>query len=277
MHTVMNSNHIYRIPEGTGIIHQDDLSGHVGEMIEIPSSVQKIEEGSFAHGKEPMRIRFTGNSFYSYTDHFLIEKHTDRLITYTDNASVITVPSSVHAIGSWAFYECSPDQILFSSPVSDIHPEAFTTCRISEAVFPFWNARLFFPQKDIRLRQYLLEGFGLNGMFDFARYDEGISAGYVEPERIREITARLKWPYSLSNEISDDYHHVLEGNLKDVLTVLASVRDTETIRWLCDIEMINETNKEEVLSLLHTCPQLDAYADLSRYMADKNSSYDFSI
>lgn len=275
----MNSNETYQIPEGTEIIHEPDLKDHVHEYIIIPSSVKKIDEGSFAHGRQPMMIACSTTPFYSMQDHFLIENQTGKLMTYAGNAKVIHVPAGTSVIASWAFYECTADRIIFPDEITEIHENALTTCRIREVVFSFSNAHIFFPQKDIRLRQYLLEGFGRNGMFDFARYDDAIYAGYMEPERIREITARLNWPYCLSEENALDFRKILQNHLKEAVRQLGMVHDMDTIHWLCDLSLITPENEEEILQVLHTLPDLDAYMDLSLYL-NRNStgqSFDFSI
>ena len=275
----MNRDETYQIPEGTEIIHESDLKDHYRKQIVIPSSVRQIEEGSFAHGKEPMRIVLSDNPFYSLQDHFLIEKRTGKLITYADNSPVIHVPAGLSSISAWAFYECTIEQMTFSAEIPEIHFNALTTCRIREAVFSFWNAHVFFPRKDIRLRQYLLECFGNNGMFDFQRYDEGIYAGYTEPERIREITARLKWPYELSVETARDYRRILESNLNEAVRQLGNIQDTDTLHRLCDLSVINAENEEEVLVTLHSLSDLHAYMDLNQYLnhTGTKESFDFSI
>lgn len=275
----MKSTEIYHVPPGTEILLKHDLKDHVHQIIELPSSLQIIEEGSFAYGNEPMKIQFEGNSVFSFRDHFLTEKSSGKMLTYSGNENLIQVPESVHSISSWAFYECAPDRIIFPDEIPEIHHDAVTTCRVKEAVFSFQNAHVFFPIKDIRMRQYMLEGFGMNGMFDFQRYDEALSAGYIEPERIREITARLKWPYALSSENMNLFSRTVQNHLREIVTVLGKAKDFNTLHWLSDLNFINEKNQEEVLKTLHLLPDLDAYMDLSRYLHEtqKNSTYDFSI
>lgn len=278
MNLPMNNKHTYQIPEGTEIIHEEDLADHIHEIIEIPDSVQTIEEGSFAHGKEPMQILFHDNPYFSYQDNFLVENQTEKLIAYLNNQSVIHVPSSLSSVGKWAFYECTPGQIIFQDEIREIHENALTTCRIQEVVFAFCDAHIFFPKKDIRLRQYLLEGFGRNGMFDFNRYDDGISAGYIEPDRIQEMTARLKWPYSLSGENKYCFRKTLQNNLSEILIQLGNTRDFSTLHWLIDLNIINHDNQEDVLKTLHSLHELDAYMDLSRCLNHvKENRFDFSI
>lgn len=272
-------NNVYQISDDVKVIHENDLSSHANELIIIPPSVQRIEEGSFAHGKQQMRILLRDNPYYTYDHHFLIENHTRKLIAFTGDDEVIHVPAHLSSISKWAFYELIADQVIFSDEIQEIHENAFTTCRIKEAVFPFWNAHLFFPDKDIRLRQYLWEGFGIHGMFDFSRYDEGIVAGYMEPERIKEMTARLKWPYALSEEYADDYRQTLQKHLNEVLKQLAGIQDIQTIFWLCDLQIINQHNQEDALKILHSQNDLSVYMELSRYLHDtgRNQSFDFSI
>lgn len=269
----------YIVPEGTKILRKNDLAGHENNRIVLPSSLKKIEEGAFSHGSKLMSVRFSGNDFYTFENGFLIERKTGSLTAYLGHASVIQIPDEICMIESWAFYECQADRIVFPKAIDEIHEEAFTTCRIREAFFAMWNAHIFFPKTDIRLRQYLLGLFGQNEMFDFARYDEGIAAGYLEPDRLREITARLKWPYALSEEYEEDYRKVLGGNLNKIVTVLAAAGDLETLHWLCDLDVINSENKEEVLTVLHSFSDLHAYMDLCRYMkkTNKDSFFDFSI
>lgn len=274
----MISNHnIYRFDK-VKIIHEDDLLDHMdADIIEIPSGIEKIEEGAFAHGSGRIMIHMEDNPYYSCKDDYLIEKKTGRLIAYTGTDGEIKMPLSVKIIGKWAFYECHAEKVIFAKEIREIHKDAFTTCLLKEAVFPFWNAHVFFPERDIRLRQHMLEGFGLNGMFDFQRYDEDLAAGFIEPERIREITARIKWPHALTETMKERFWSVLEANFVGVLEELGRIDDEEVLIWLCEVKLINEENMDNALEVLHSLKNLSAYIFLSKYRNSRPEYRDFDF
>lgn len=270
----------YRFEEGTEVIHENDLMEHLDcEEIVIPASVAWIEEGSFAHGYQKRKIILENNPHYVCRDGFFVDKRTNCLLSYNGEGQSPKVPAGIKMIGSWAFYECHIVKLVFSSEIDDIHQDAFTTCVMEEAVFPFWQADIFFPQRDIRLRQHMLEGFGMNGMFAFDRYDEGLLAGFIEPERIKEITARLKRPYRLSEQNRDIFKQVLEMNFTGVMEELGRINDCRTLTWLGDVGILNEENVELGLEVLHSLKDMNAYVFLSEYKNRRwpHDSFDFSL
>lgn len=264
-------------PEGT--INEEDLLEHLDDTILIGPSVTSIVEGAFAHGQKPMKIVFKENPFFTISNGLLVDEREKKILSFNGNQKVVRIPSFIHSIGSWAFYECAVDQIIFEAEISNIHAYAFSTCCLKEAVFPFEETHIFFPQRDIRLRQYMLEGFGENGMFDFEKYDEGIAAGYIEPERMREITARLKWPYALSSKHQERYRKIFRDHFEEAVQAIGRADDLEVLKWLSELNIINSDNSSEALKALHALKNLHAYMEFSRFLnkSNVNNTFDFTI
>jgi hypothetical protein len=248
------------------------------EALEIPSSVETIEENAFSNGPRDLHI-INHSSALSYEDGFLIDQGTSTLILYTGNAEEIIIPPSVSILGRASFRSCLTKTIVLGDTVKEIHEDAFTTCRMERFSFTKWNAYVYFPQKDIRLRQHMLDGFGQNGIFDFARYDNDLLAGFIEDDRMKMIAARLKWPYHLTKENEEKFRTLIQKHLAAALQSIGSANDLFTLKLFLEDTLINENNIEESLEALHALDDLESYAYVSDYQNQhfNKKEFDFEI
>ena len=248
------------------------------EVIEIPASVRTIEENAFSHGPRDLNFICRSDAFL-YEDGFLIDLARHTLLLYTGSASEIRIPETVEIIGREAFRSCLTDTIMLGETIREIHEDAFTTCRMERVSFSKWNAYVYFPQKDIRLRQHMLDGFGRNGLFDFARYDNDLSAGFIEDERMKMIAARLKWPLHLTKETEQKFRALIAGHLDAAVRAVGEADDIMTMKMFLETDLINQNNIEECLETLHSLKDLEAYAYVSDYQNQHfhKQEFDFDI
>lgn len=272
----------YAIKEGTVCIQKYAFKNmtHL-EIITIPSSLKEIEEEAFIHGNRNIYFDIAeDNPFFTFQDHMLIDKRDKKLLFYTGNEKTVRIPETVECIASEAFRACPSEVIVFHDHMKEIHPDALTGCRLKKAVFTSKEAELYFPYRDIRMRQYMLEGFGKNHqIFDFARYDEALLSGFMEADRIREISARLLYPYHLSKENEERFREILEDNLVYAVMASGEDNDAETIIRLTKCHVIHEENIDMVLETLHSLQDLECYAVMLDYKNTnmKKQAFDFTL
>jgi hypothetical protein len=248
------------------------------EVLELPSSLESIEEDAFCNGPRDLQI-INHSRYLDYQDGFLILPATGTLLLYTGNAAEIILPDNVSIIGKGAFRSCVTETIVLGDAIKEIHEDAFTTCRMECVSFTRWHAYVYFPKKDIRLRQHMLDGFGNHGIFDFERYDTDLLAGFMEDERMRMIAARLKWPYHLSKENEERFHAILEKDIEAVCRCTGAAQDTFTLKLLLETHVIHPDNIERCLSALHELDDLEAYAFVDDYQNSHqiHKEFDYDI
>lgn len=246
------------------------------EVLSLPTSLQKMEEDVFSSGPRDFHILNHSHSI-TYEDNFLMDSQTKTLLFYTGNVKNIRIPSSTRVIGKQAFRSCNTDTINLGGNIEEIHEDAFTTCCMTRVYFAKYDAYVYFPHKDIRLRQHMLEGFGKNGIFDFDRYDNDLLAGFMEDERMKMIAVRLKWPLSLAKEVEEKYRSLLQKNITSVVKCVGKVQDMFTLQLLLETEMIHLANIEECLEALHALDDLEAYVYVSDYQNKHFTKQDFDF
>lgn len=251
------------------------------EVITIPSSLKAIEEEAFIHGDRNLYFDIAeDNPVFIFQDHMLIDKRDKKLLFYTGNEKTVRIPVNVENIASEAFRACPSEVIVFHDHIKEIHPDALTGCRLKKAVFTSKEAEIYFPYRDIRMRQYMLEGFGRNHyIFDFARYDEALLSGFMESDRIREISARLLYPYHLSKENEERFREILEDNLVYAVMASGEENDSDTLIRLTKCHVIHEENIDMVLETLHSLQDLESYAVMLDYKNTtmKQQAFDFTL
>jgi hypothetical protein len=270
----------YALQPGTVRISRDAFANMRNlEVLKLPSSLEEIEEGAFSHGNRNVHFMLENNPYFTDQDGCLYDVRRRKLIVYTLDAEEIHLPEGCRIIGREAFRGCTSEALYIGDEIQEIHEEALTTCLLDRAVFTSWHARVYFPHRDIRMRQHMLEGFGHHGIFDFDRYDQDLMAGFIEHERMKEIAARLKWPYHLSREAEERFRVLLDHEYLNAVLASGEAGDLQTIGWYCDTGIINQDNVDGCLEALHTLPDLEPYAVLSEYRNTrwKGDSFDFSI
>lgn len=248
------------------------------EVIELPASLVKIEENAFSHG--PRDLHFINHSLHiSYENDFLMDLKTHAILFYTGHEQQIILPADAEVIDREAFRGCTADTIEISDQIREIHEDAFTTCRMARVSFTRWKAYVYFPQKDIRLRQHMLAGFGMQGIFDFERYDNDLLAGFIEDERMKMIAARLKWPLHLKKETEEKYRALLTNSLASAVRCVGEAGDLFTLQLLLETKIIHQNNIEECLEVLHAFNDLEPYAYVSDYQNKHfvKKEFDFDI
>lgn len=246
------------------------------EVLSFPASLQKVEEDAFSNGPRDFHI-INHSDQIIYEEDFLIDPATKTLLFYTGHAMDIVIPSSIHIIGRQAFRSCNTETIELGDNIGEIHEDAFTTCRMERVSFRKGKAYVYFPQKDIRLRQHMLEGFGNNGIFDFARYDNDLLAGFMEDERMKMIAARLKWPLHLSQEVEEKYRSLVQKNIVSAVQCVGNAQDMFTMKLFLETQIIRPENVEECLEALHALDDLEAYAYVSDYQNKYFIKQDFDF
>ena len=110
------NDRVYSIPETCKVIGESSFAYTSAELEEviIPSSVEIIEEGSFASSS--IKNMVIGSK---------VTTIPDRCFNFCDNLESITIPDTVTSIGSEAFNFCEIDQIYVPASVVDIGEKAF--------------------------------------------------------------------------------------------------------------------------------------------------------
>jgi len=267
----------YEVEDGTWKIctHAFAKMKHL-EVLSLPSSLQKMEEDVFSSGPRDFHI-LNHSPFITYENNFLMDAQTKTLLFYTGNEKNIWIPSSTRIIGKQAFRSCTTNTINLVDSVKKIHEDAFTTCCMERVNFVKDDTYVYFPLKDIRLRQHMLEGFGRNGIFDFNRYDNDLLAGFLEDERMKMIAVRLKWPLHLTKEVEEKYRSLLQKNITSVVQCVGKEQDMFTLKLLLETEIIHQANIEECLEALHTLDDLEAYVYVSDYQNKYFTKQDFDF
>lgn len=248
------------------------------EVIELSASLETIEEDAFSSG--PRNIHFINHSTHIlYEDDFLIDAASHTLLLYTGNASEVTIPDTVAVIGTQAFRASAMETLILSAQITEIHSDALTTCRTERIFFAAWNTYVYFPKKDIRLRQHMLDSFGRNGIFDFARYDNDLLAGFLEDERMKMIAVRLKWPHDLQAGTEERYRTMLRENLSAVMQTVGNAKDLFTLQLFFETHVITYDNVALVMEVLHSLNDLEAYAYVDDYQNThfQKTDFDFNI
>lgn len=204
----------YIIPEGTEVIcdeafnvygeSHDDWDGgewNEGDKIVIPQSVKKIGVNPFAKCK----IRLECNSPYFYTkDGALYSKDGKTLISYYGFNSIVHIPEGVTSIGDKAFYcQFQIKEITLPSSLEAIGNYAFAACTFESIIIPnglkyIGNGSFYRCDKikEIRLPDSIVS----IGNYAFSRCDS--LSSIVIPLRVINIGHNPFYNWNLNNKLS---------------------------------------------------------------------------
>ncbi len=247
----------YVIPEGTACIEPKALNrrNHLQSLV-LPASLKQIAPGAlFATGDGFAKRRgirnyqiASGNQNFAVQDHMLCQLENDRrtLLAYTGEEKEIILDHSFEAIEMLSFFRAPVHTIRFLNDRIRIAENAFLDCELEEAVFP--EFRILFPQHHEMLREELLACFGRNGaLFDWNRYDRAMKVSFLSAERVRLLSARLRWPEGLSRAFSDSFSRLLSEKLADACALADEADDSDSILRLAECGLITRDNLDECI------------------------------
>lgn len=247
----------YAIQEGTVKIERRALDRRNDlQSLSLPATLKEIAPGSlFATGDGFAKRRgirdfsiAAGNSFFAVQDSMLYQKNEagKTLLAYTGEEKEITLDDSFEAIERLSFFRAPVHQVIFPEARIRIAENAFLDCELEEAVFPGFH--ILFPKHHEMLRQELLACFGRNGtLFDWNRYDRAMKVSFLSAERVRLLSARLRWPEGLSETFRASFFQLLSEKLEEACALADEADDSDSILRLAECGLITRENLDDCL------------------------------
>ncbi|BAK47927.1 hypothetical protein CXIVA_19600 [Clostridium sp. SY8519] len=282
----------YEIPEGVTQIRAHAFDSQTAlRRLTIPSTMREMAEGVLVDFRNPFNeesgitelILSPDNTSYFMEEsglyRHLPEGGLELIRYFGDQQDVIPAPE-IRVIGRGAFAKSRIRRITIPSTIEKIYGEAFADCPLETVFFQAAEMEIFFPSIHPYLLKNALKGFGANGkLYDFSFYDRVLEDPSLNPEKVRMILCRLKYPENLPETVRETYIENLSEHVEQIAARQAEKKDLDGLKQMAEQGFFTAANVDRVIEILNRAHWQEGLTAVMNYKNDTigNQAFDFSL